>query len=166
MPGTPILLLLSGTVLALAVIIWCQIRLVRQLVAATAAELSALRSRVDTLSEQLALVSQKVIPISSALQDCLRQELTHFHTPRMDELMQKLGPPWLLTDEEELELLDLLEARERDMGDQISPSERDAARIFPIIMKRAKLELQTMEQSHGTFRLLTVIAPMRGESAE
>lgn len=96
--------------------------------------------RLVKIETSLAVIDQKVMPISTALQTILVKELTHFHTPRMDSLLSRIGPPSQLTDEEEAELTLALLERTRDMGDLISDSERDAAFILPAIMRRAKVE--------------------------
>ena len=121
-------------------------------------EYAALMLRVDTLDKQLALVGHDVVPISAALQAMLIKELTHFHTPRMDLLMSKLGPPSALTDGEEAELLALLQEREADMGDLISDSERDAAHILPVIIKRAKAEALALAQAQPTLQTVAVLS--------
>jgi len=108
---------------------------------AAALENKALLARVAELERLNALVTQAVLPISAAFQAILIKELTHFHTPIMDALMVKLGPPLILTETEEQELVAALKKREHDMGDQISDAERDAARMLPMVMKRVKAEI-------------------------
>ena len=100
-----------------------------------------LANRVTDLEAKLASVSQTVVPMSAAFQAILVRELTHFHTPVMDALLVKLGPPMVLTPEEEEQLIEALAQRMQDMGDQISDSERDAAMMLPAVMRRVKAEL-------------------------
>ncbi len=104
-------------------------------------------NRIVELEKQLSLVSQAVVPISVAFQAILVKELTHFHTPEMDALMAKLGPPFVLTPSEGARLMVLLDERQRDMNDQISDRERDAALMLPMVMKRILVdrELSGME---------------------
>lgn len=96
--------------------------------------------RVAELELQLSAVKQSVLPISAAFQAILIKELTHYHTPRMDELMVKLGPPVTLTEAEQAELATLLEQRTIDMNGRISDSERDAAIMLPLVVKRVLAE--------------------------
>ena len=76
--------------------------------ATKAAEAVALR--VTSLEGKLALVDQAVVPISAAFQAILIKELTHYHTPEMDELLTKVGPPSTLTASEIDDLARLLQA--------------------------------------------------------
>jgi len=92
--------------------------------------------RVAELETQLKLVGQTILPLSAAFQAVLVKQLTHYHTPEMDALMVKLGPPYTLTPGEAARLGVLLEERTRDMGDLIDEAERDAARMLPMVMKR------------------------------
>jgi hypothetical protein len=100
-------------------------------------------NRVLELEKQLGLVNQAILPMSSAFQAILVKELTHLHTPEMDALLVKLGPPYLLTESEEARLAVLLNERMADLGADIPESERDAARMLPLVMKRVRRELET-----------------------
>lgn len=108
------------------------------------AEQTALIDRLIVLEKQLALVGQAVVPISTAFQAILIKELTHMHTPILDALMTKIGPPSTLSDDEFDELATALLERTMDMGDLISDSERDAAVMLPLVMKRAQREYQAL----------------------
>jgi hypothetical protein len=101
-------------------------------------------SRIAELETKLALVNAAVVPISTAFQAMLIKELTHFHTPEMDALMVKIGPPNTLTlvDENRLEVM--LKERMDNMGPEISDRERGAALILPEVMKRAKAEQEVL----------------------
>lgn len=96
--------------------------------------------RVAELELQLSAVKQTVLPISAAFQAILIKELTHYHTPRMDELMKRLGPPVTLNEAEQKELAELLQQRTQDMDGRISDSERDAATMLPLVVKRVLAE--------------------------
>jgi hypothetical protein len=98
--------------------------------------LAVANARIVVLEKQSALLHSQVIPISAAFQAILIQELTHFHTPEMDELMRKLGPPITITEDEMARLVTLLEERERDLGEDVPQEERDAAHMLPMVMKR------------------------------
>ena len=138
--------------------LWWSLRSAKKSAASMIEKQESLTKRMATIDRQLAMVGQAVMPISTAFQAILVKELTHFHTPRCDELLEKLGPPFLLTEEEEAELLQLLEERERDMGDLITPSERDAAHIFPAVMRRARVEAQALGTLPMTLRMVSVAA--------
>jgi len=103
--------------------------------------------RIVELEKQLSTLKATVVPISSIYQAILVKELTHFHTPKMDDLLVKLGPPNILTDDEVDELAIALKERAEDMGSKISASERDAAIILPYVVKRANTEIAAL--AHG-----------------
>jgi hypothetical protein len=114
----------------------------QQIAESAALQDAALKNRVAELEVQLSLVRQAVVPISAAFQAVLIKELTHFHTPVMDKLMEKLGPPFTLTEAEEKELIAALAVRAKDMGDKMSQSERNAATMLPFIMQRVRVQTQ------------------------
>jgi hypothetical protein len=128
---------------------------------------AATMARIVDLESKLALVNAAVVPISTAFQAILIKELTHFHTPEMDALMVKIGPPNTLTSGDEKRLETMLKERMDDMGPEISDRERGAAMILPEVMKRAKLEqdvLATVEAPQ--VKLVAVInTPNEGSAA-
>ena len=102
---------------------------------------NALRDdKITTLQTQLAVISAAVVPISTAFQSILIKELTHYHTPELDELMKRIGPPSQLNEIETARLEFLLTERSKDMAKEIPESERDAATMLPLVIKRAKAE--------------------------
>lgn len=115
-------------------------------------------ARLVKIETSLAIIDQKVMPISTALQTILVKELTHFHTPRMDSLLSRIGPPSQLTNEEEKELTVALLERTKDMGHLISDSERDAAFILPAIMRRAKVECALLDSIIAKAYVLKYVA--------
>lgn len=100
--------------------------------------------RVSDLEAKLAVVNLSVVPLNLAMQAMLIKELTHYHTPEMDALMVKLGPPITLTTAEEVRLGVMLDERTKDMAPEIPEEERDAAHILPVIIKRAKVESKAL----------------------
>ena len=98
--------------------------------------------RIEDNIKSMALVTT---PLFTVMQEKLIKELTHFHTPEMDALLVKVGPPNVLTIEERERLATMLQERTKDLNGEISPNERDAATIFPIIMKRAAEEQSTLQ---------------------
>jgi hypothetical protein len=111
-----------------------------------AAIIQKLVDRITELERQQSVLGSTVLPISTAFQAILIKELTHFHTPEMDALMVKMGPPYTLTLDEERRLVRLLNARQEDMHEDISDSERDAALMLPLLMKRVKNETATLKE--------------------
>src|SRR5664279_4485455 len=71
----------------------------------------AVKARLANAEAQLARIDQVVVPINTMMQAMLVRELTHEHKPEMDGLMQKLGPPNSLTEQENARLLELLDER-------------------------------------------------------
>jgi hypothetical protein len=117
---------------------------------------SEVTERIRTLEQQVALVNQSIQPISIAFQSLLVKQLTHYHTPDIDELLQKLGPPSTLTDVESIKLAEALEARTRDVDSQIDQSERVAAALLPFVMERVKIENEQIGRNHS---LMLVAVP-------
>ena len=105
---------------------------------------AVISTRLMEMETKLALVNAAVVPISTAFQAILVKELTHFHTPEMDALMVKIGPPSTLSESDEARLGVMLRERMEDMGAEISDSERGAAMILPEVMKRARAEQEIL----------------------
>lgn len=121
-----------------------------------------LHKRIVELESQLMVVKEKVVPISAAFQAILIKELTHFHTPVMDALLVKLGPPNTLTDAEEKELAAALRQRSKDLNGAISDSERDAAEMLPMVVKRAKAE-EHIDLTQQPLQIVAAVEPPAGE---
>lgn len=120
----------------------------------------SMKIRIDELEKQIGLVGQTVQPISTAFQAMLIKQLTHFHTPVLDKLLEGIGPPYTLDDEQEVQLVHELNKRMVDMGSEIDDSERDAARMLPLVMRRVKLESETAAKVN---ELQVVIVPLNPE---
>jgi hypothetical protein len=115
------------------------------------------------LRERIGILSLPVQQMSAAFQVALVRQLTHFHTPKLDALLAKLGPPFALTDVEMQELIAELKAREEDMAGQIDGGEREAAKMLPAIMRRVALEkAQPMEM----FDLILVAVPKASDAID
>jgi hypothetical protein len=102
----------------------------------------------EIAAEHIALLTQSILPMNTAFQTILVRELTHFHTPKMDALLEKLGPPYALSTAEEIELSQALEQRTKDMGTEIDQSEREAAIILPYIMRRVRAESDAIRKKN------------------
>jgi hypothetical protein len=114
--------------------------------------------RVRELESEHKLVKAAVVPITTAFQSLLIKQLTHLHTPVMDALLAKIGPPNTLTEEEAEELKVLLAERVKDMADVIPDSESRAARILPDVMVLAKIEQTDIAQDS----MLKIVAVPKG----
>lgn len=99
-----------------------------------------LQGRVAELETQQRVMASSMMPISAAFQQILVKDLTHFHELRTDELLVKIGPPYILTDKEERELAAALEKRISEAGAMMPDSELDAARMLPMVIKRVKVQ--------------------------
>src|ERR1700690_401895 len=104
-------------------------------------EHSDMKRQIDSLVEQLKALKDSVQPISMAFQQFLIKELTHFHEKRTDELLEKMGPPYILTDAEEKEVVAALDKRIKEAAELMTESELDAARMLPMMIRRVKAEL-------------------------
>lgn len=133
------LITLFGSALAwLAALYWWQRNAAVKRAADIAVDHQKTLDRVIALESQLLLVKEQVSPFWTAAQAILVKELIHPNAPEMDGLLDKVGPPNALSEEEQIRLIRLLNERTKDVG--VSPSERDAALILPAIMARAKKE--------------------------
>lgn len=103
---------------------------------------AALRKQVEELEQKLAVITSSVQPLNAAYQAMLIAKLTHAHTPRLDELLTKLGPPITLTRNEQDEMVVALEQRMLDMSAEISESERAAAKILPLHLLLVEEEVE------------------------
>jgi hypothetical protein len=118
--------------------------------------------RISELENKLAVVTAAVVPISTAFQAILIKELTHSHTPELDDLLAKIGPPNVLSAIEDARMRVLLKERTVDQGPLISAAERDAAIMLPLVMARAKAE-QAAKQGDI---LMVSLPPGEGESTD
>jgi hypothetical protein len=107
--------------------------------AARSREFAEKEKRLAAVEAQLALVGQTILPLSAAFQAVLVKQLTHFHTPEMDALLLKLESG-ALTAEDEIRLRTLLTERETVVDALIDDSERDAARMLPMVIKRVRAD--------------------------
>lgn len=131
-----------------------------------AVENKALVKRIDDLEKQVGLVGQAVVPLSAAFQAILVRELTHLHTPQLDELLTRIGPPSALDEEEEAELFRLLKERADELDGSIPELERDAATMLPLVMKRVKVEMAATDVPVGLTVVTTPLEPSADTGAE
>ena len=111
-----------------------------------------LLQEVAGLKERLATVDAQIVPISTAFTQVLVAKLTHLHTPELDGLLAKIGPPFTLSSEEEARMYVLLRRRQIEVDDLIPEDERDAAKIFPVVLRMARAEQEHIAMA-GEVRL-------------
>ena len=107
---------------------------------AEAARKVSVAERLQELEAQMRLLGLAVQPITAAMSAVLVKQLTHYHKPELDALLVKVGPPNMLSRDEEMRLAALLDERTRDMAAEITDSERNAAQLLPLIIERSRLE--------------------------
>jgi hypothetical protein len=113
----------------------------RQELATRIAATAAMAARITEAETKLRVFEAQASPINAAFAALLVKEMTHFHTPVMDALLAKTPPAQAtITEEELVELIAALKQRMEDMGSEISDDERDAAEIFPPLLRRVKRE--------------------------
>jgi hypothetical protein len=135
---------------------------------AIAAEHAKVMERLTELETKERLSGQVMTPIITAFQSLLVKQLTHAGKPEMDELMVKIGPPDVLTDTERARLMVMLKDRTKDMGIEITASERDAAMILPIVMQMAAEEQANFKSTNAAkdLKLITIVSVVAADSKE
>ena len=121
-------------------------------------------NRLTELETKEKLSNQMMTPIVTAFQSILIKQLTHIDKPEMDELMAKLGPPNTLTAAEHDRLIEMLEHRSTDMTAVITPAERAAAKMLPLVIPMAAEEQANFaEAMEGKdMKLVTIISVTGG----
>src|ERR1700674_2615584 len=130
-----------GVVLTfLGTLFWSRKRAQALAAEASVATITEREKRIVELERQVALLGLTVQPLSAAFQAILVKQLSHFHTPHIDLLLSKLGPPVLLTQSEEVELAKELAQRAVDVASEITDDERGAALMLPYVIQRVRRE--------------------------
>lgn len=117
--------------------------------------------RIQELEKNLAVLTETVRPFWSAAVANLVAELKHPHTPELDDLLARVGPPSDLSDKEMKRAERLLLEVAQDTT--LPASERGAAFILPTVIARATAEYENPVEK-GPVQLVTVppIPPERG----
>lgn len=100
--------------------------------------------RIVELEEGQALLRQQALPVTAVMQAILIKELTHPHAIVLDKLLEKIGPPWVLTEKEEVLLNSELAARADEPDETVDDLERDAARMLMMVVRRAQAEAMAL----------------------
>jgi hypothetical protein len=132
--------LATGVVSFFGALFWAHKRSKTAAAEERATATTARETRITELERQVALLGLTVQPLSAAFQAILVKQLSHFHTPRIDLLLSKLGPPVLLTPDEEIELSKELQQRAIAMASEITDDERGAAFMLPYVVQRVRRE--------------------------
>jgi hypothetical protein len=98
---------------------------------------------LDDISELKTNIRLINLSRSEAFQAQLIEKLTHHHTPVIDALMAKVGPPNVLTQKEDRALTDELIKRASDPA--IDDEERLAAVLLPGVMVLVKMDQKEIE---------------------
>jgi hypothetical protein len=138
--GQGVFALGTGVMSFLAALFWAHKRHRDSQETERTAAVMAREARIVELERQVALLGLTVQPLSAAFQAILIKQLSHFHTPRIDLLLSKIGPPALLTPDEDIELAKELAQRAVDLAAEISDGEREAATILPYVVQRVRRE--------------------------
>jgi hypothetical protein len=131
----------------------------RRAAAKVLAEAQALAlNRIAELERLTSLMEISAVPVSLAMMALDIKRLTHFHTPEMDALLVKLGPPYTLDDEEADRLEVMLRERAQDRSDPlIDEEEREAAMRLPWVIKSVRRDrLRSGLDAEPLIRLLVV----------
>jgi hypothetical protein len=137
---------LAAALLFLGGAYWRQLAKRDAKVAADAASTKSLQEQLSALQNQMQLLGIAVQPLTAAMAAMLVKSLTHFHTPEVDELLAKVGPPNTLSAAEEQQLGAYMRKRMRDMAVEITPLERNAAQMLPLVIERNRLESVGLEE--------------------
>lgn len=127
-----------------------------------------LLAEVADLKSRMAMVDKIVEPLWTAAQKKLVDELTHFHTPELDALLVKLTNG-TLTEEDTARMALLLEERVTTLNGTIDASERDAARILPAVIRKARAEAADVgdpNTASPSFQVVSVAPPIESPSQE
>ena len=111
----------------------------------------------EELQRQVTMLTASLTPISAAFQAVLIKQLTHFHTPEMDALLEKLEPTNRLEPDESERLAKLLQLRATELNGRIDESEREAALMLPMVMNRVKQGIKVSESE-----VMVVLVPRDG----
>lgn len=100
-------------------------------------EAEALRTRraegVDERLRAMELTLASVAPLAEVFRASLIKDLTHFHTPVLDDLLRRIDT---LTNPEREDMFRLLKERAVSLNGRIDEFERDAATMLPLVMRR------------------------------
>lgn len=117
--------------------------------------------KIEELMRQMAVLQAESIPVQAAFQAMLIAKLTHMHTPEVDDLLKKLGPPVTITEEEMEELRKALEERKIAVDERIDEEERIAARILLDVAMLNRIESE--RQAAAKTEIILVTQPVTDE---
>jgi hypothetical protein len=112
-------------------------------------------ARISQLEQDHAVLEAAVTPFEEAYKQMLIKQLTHFHTPVLDDLLAREAD---LTEEELEQMAELLKERAHAVDGRISPSERDAALILTAVIRRARAEAAAIADPNIPKPVMKVVA--------
>lgn len=126
-------------------------------------KMAELEKTIADLKTRVALYDKVIEPLWTAAQRKLIEELTHFHTPELDELIAK-DVADALPDRDRPLMFKLMEERAATLDGSITPQEREAAAIYPIISNKAREErLAIKVATEPPVPMLVAVPPKPGE---
>jgi hypothetical protein len=122
-------------------------------------EIAKESQKVTELERQVAVLMSDAVPVKALVQALAIAKLTHIHTPEMDALLLKVGPPSTLTASEIDRMESLL--RERAADPNFDEEERIWARIFPDWLRLNKLDAdKTARGEEPETTIIKVVIPV------
>lgn len=116
------------------------------------------KGRITKLEQQLAVLMAEAQPINAYVQAMAIAKLTHFHTPETDELLAKVGANKRLSEPDVQRLATAMKEREVVVDSEVDEEERIWARIFPDIVRLAKIEAERLASTEETPRDVALVS--------
>lgn len=163
--NSAMLIVFSAVVTFLAAWFWHSRNQAIAKAAAIAIDHLKLVDQVAELKTAVSVANTSVMPIVAAMQALLVKGMTHEDTPEMDDLLVKSGPPDTLTPTERDRLMVLLKERTEDYGNNITQFDRDAATIYPIIMRMSAVEQENFDHAtaeSANMKTITIVSVVGG----
>lgn len=116
------------------------------------------KRRITDLEKQMAVLTAEAQPINAYVQAMAIAKLTHFHTPETDELLAKVGANERLSEPDVEKLAAALKEREGVVDSEVDEEERIWARIFPDIVRLAKIEAERLRSKEEIPRDIALVS--------
>lgn len=116
------------------------------------------KGRLSALEQQMAVLTAEAQPINAYVQAMAIAKLTHFHTPETDKLLAKVGTNTRLSEPDVEKLALALKQREVVVDSEVDEEERIWARIFPDIVRLARIEAERLESKEETPREIALVS--------
>lgn len=116
------------------------------------------KTRITELEKQMAVLMAEAQPINAYVQAMAIAKLTHFHTPETDQLLATVGAGERLSEPDVKKLAAALKEREGVVDSEVDEEERIWARIFPDIVRLAKIEAERLASTEETPRDVALVS--------